>query len=60
MAEGINGQGKTVQVVEKGSTFTSAKKKKAPKQATQTKKKIPKVSDGKPKGKCFTCGQKGH
>ena len=47
----------------KGSTSASRKKKKkknAPKQAAQSKKPKPKVSDGKPKGKCFTCGQKGH
>ena len=35
------------------------KKKKVPKQNAQFEKK-PKVSEGKPKGKCFTCGQKGH
>ena len=34
------------------------RRKKAPKQAAQSKKQKPKVSDGKPKGKCFTCGQK--
>ena len=64
VAEGINGQRKTVQVVEKGSTSASAKKgkkkKKAPKQVAQSKKQKPKVNDGKPKSKCFTCGQKGH
>ena len=49
-----------MQVVEKGSTSTSTKKKKAPNQAAQSKKQKPKVSDGKLKGKCFTCGQKGH
>ena len=62
VAEVINDQRKTVQVVEKGSTSASLKKekkKKAPQQAAQSKKQKPKVSDGKPKGKCFTCGQKG-
>ena len=64
VAEGINGQKMTVQVMEKGSTSSSTKKgkkkKKAPKQGAQFKKQKPKVSEGKPKGKCFTCGQKGH
>ena len=64
VTEGINGQRKTVQVVEKGSTYASAKKEKkkknAPKQTAQSKKQKSKVSDGKPKGKCFTCGHKGH
>ena len=64
IAKGINGQRKTVQVVEKGSTSASVekgkKKKKAPKQVAQSKKPKTKVSDGKPKGKCYTCGQKGH
>ena len=64
-AEGIIGHSKkTVQVMEKGSTSASTKKskkkKKAPKQAAQSKKPKPKVSDGKPKSKCFTCGQKSH
>ena len=60
VAEGINGQKRTVQVMEKGSTSSYAKKekkkKKNPKQATQSKKQKPMVSEGKPKGKCFTCG----
>ena len=64
VAEGINDQRKTVQVVEKDSNSASTKKgkkkKKAPKQAAQSKKQKPKVSDGKPKGKCFTYGQKEH
>ena len=64
VAEGINGQRKTVQVVEKSSTPASEKKgkkkKKAPKQFAQSKKQKPKVGDGKPKGKCYTYGQKGH
>ena len=62
-AEGILGHKRQVQVMEKGSSSASAKKKmkkkKAPKQAAPLKKK-PKVGDGKSKGKCFTCGQKGH
>ena len=53
-----------MQVVDKGSTSTFAKKekkkKKAPKQVAQSKKQKPKVSDGKPKGKYYTCGWKGH
>jgi len=60
--EGIVGHIKSVQVMEKGSSSSankSKKKKKVPKQAAKSKKK-PKVSEGKPKGKCFTCGQKGH
>ena len=36
------------------------KKKKAPNKAAQSKKQKPKVSEGKPKGKCFTCDQKGY
>ena len=48
----------------KGSTSASTKKekkkKKTPKQAAQSKKSKPKVSEGKPKGKCFICGQNGH
>ena len=35
------------------------KKKKVPKHNAQSKKKL-KVSEGKLKCKCFTCGQKGH
>ena len=42
------------------STKKGKKKKKVPKQAAQSKKPNPKVSEGKPKGRCFTCGQKGH
>ena len=61
-AEGIISQKRSVQVMKKGSSSASAKKgkkkKKVPKQKAQPKK--PNVSDGKPKGKCFTCGQKGH
>ena len=62
-AEGIVGYKKNVHVMEKGSISSSAKKEKKkkniPKQNAQSKKK-PKVSDGKPKGKCFTCDQKVH
>ena len=59
--EGIVGHPKkTVQVMENGSSVKNGKKKKkVPKQAAQSKKK-PKVIEGKSKGKCFTCGQKGH
>ena len=50
--------------MEKGSTSSSTKKEKkkknAPKQGAHSKKQKPKVSEGKTKGKCFTCGQKGH
>ena len=52
VAEGINGQKRTVQVMEKGSTSSSTKKgkkkKKAPKQGAQSKKQKPKVCEGKP------------
>ena len=62
-AEGIFGQKRQVQVMEKDSSSASAKKgkkkKKAPKQAAPPKKK-PKVGDGKSKGKCFTYGQRGY
>ena len=51
-------------MMEKGSISSFAKKEKkkknAPKQAVQSKKQKSMVSEGKPKGKCFTCGQKGH
>ena len=54
--------------MEKGSSSSSKKgqrKKKVPKRDAKQKPKQqqqqkPKVGDGKPKGKCFTCGQKGH
>ena len=52
--------------MEKGSSSSAKKgkgKKKVPKLNAKPKKQQqqkPKVGDGKPKGKCFTCGQKGH
>ena len=54
--------------MEKGSSSSSKKahrKKKVPKRDAKQKPKQqqeqkPKVGDGKPKGKCYTCGQKGH
>ena len=36
------------------------KKKKTPKQGAHSKKQKSKDNEGKPKGKCFTCGQKGY
>ena len=41
------------------SSNKGKKKKNVPKQNAQSKRN-PKVSEGKPKGKCFTCGQIGH
>ena len=61
-AEGIIGHAKSVQVAEKGSSSSAKrgkKKRKAPKQNTGSKQKTQKSED-KSKGKCFTCGQKGH
>ena len=49
--------------MEKGSSSSAKKgkkKKKVPEQAAQSKKQKPKVGEGKPKDKCFTCCQKGH
>ena len=54
--------------MEKGSFSSSKKaqrKNKVPKRDAMQKPKQqqqqkPKVGDGKPKGKCYTCGQKGH
>ena len=49
--------------MEKGSSSSKkAKKKKVPKQDVKQKLKQQKSKtvDGKPKGKCLTCGQKGH
>ena len=49
--------------MEKGSSSSAKKgkkKKNVPKQGAQSKQHKPKVSEGKPKGKCFTCGQKGY
>ena len=60
VAEGIVGQKKSMHVMEKCSSTKNRKKKKnVLKQNAQSKKK-PKVSEGKPKDKCFTCDQKGH
>ena len=62
-AEGILGQAKSVQVMEKGSSSSSVKKnkkkKKAPKPAGASKQKT-KKGEAKPRNKCFTCGQVGH
>ena len=61
-AEGILGHTKSVHVAEKGfSSFAKRikKKKKAPKPGAGSKQKS-KASEGKPKNKCFTCGQRGH
>ena len=49
--------------MEKGSSSFAKKKgkKKVPKRDAKPKQQQqPKAGDGKPKGKCFTCGQKGH
>ena len=51
--------------MEKGSSSSTKKKgkKKVPKQDAKPKQQQqqkPKAGDDKPKGKCFTCGQKGH
>ena len=49
--------------MEKGSSSSAKKgkkKKNVLKQDAQSKKPKPKLGDGKPKGKCFTCGQKRH
>ena len=51
--------------MEKGSSSSANKKgkKKVPKLDAKPKKQQqqkPKVGDGKPRGKCFTCGQTGH
>ena len=49
--------------MEKGSSSSAKKKgkKKAPKQDLKPKQQQkPKAGNGKPKGKCYTCGQKGH
>ena len=43
-----------VKVVEKAKKGKN--KKKDPKQGAYSKKQKPKVSEGKPKGNCFTCG----
>ena len=50
--------------MEKGSSSSAKKKgkKKVPKQDAKPKQQQqkPKVGNNKPKGKCYTCGQKGH
>ena len=52
--------------MEKGSSSSAKKKgkKKVPKLDAKPKKQQqqqkPKAGNGKPKGKCYTCGQKGH
>ena len=60
-AEGILSHIKSVQVMERGSSFAkkSKKKKKASKPSVGSKQKS-KFGDGKIKSKCFKCGQKGH
>ena len=60
--EEIIGQNKNVQVAEKSysSSKKSKKKKKAQKPGATPKNKKPKNGDGRSKGKCFTCSQKGH
>ena len=64
-AEGIIGHKISLHVMEKGSSSSAKKgkgKKKVPKRDAKPKQQQqkPKVGDGKPKGKCYTCGQKGH
>ena len=64
-AEGIISHKRSLHVMEKGSSSTVKKgkgKKKVPKWDAKPKQQQqkPKVGDGKPKGKCYTCGQKGH
>ena len=51
--------------MEKGSSSSTEKKekKKVPKwdaKPKQQQQQKPKAGVGKPKGKCYTCGQKGH
>ena len=48
--------------MEKCSSSSAKKKgkKKVPKLNAKPKQQNPKVGNGKPKGKCYTCGQKGH
>ena len=64
-AEGIIGHKRSLHVMEKGSSSSAKKKgkKKVPKLDAKPKKQQhqkPKVGNGKSKGKCFVCGQKGH
>ena len=61
-AEGIIGHKRSLHVMEKGSSSSAKKKgkKKFPKRdakPNQQQQQKPKVGDGKPKGKCFTCDQ---
>ena len=66
-AEGIIGHKRSLYVMEKGSS-SSAKKGKGKKKVLkldekpkkQQQQQKPKVGNGKPKSKCYTCGQKGH
>ena len=50
--------------MEKGSSSSAKKKgkKNVPKRDAKPKQQQqkPKAGNGKPKGKCYTCGQKGH
>ena len=64
-AEGIIGHKRSLHLMEKGSSSSAKKKekKKVPKRDAKPKQQQqqkPKAGVGKPKGKCYTCGQKGH
>ena len=64
-AEGIIGHKRNLQVMEKASSSSAKKngKKKVPKRNAKPKQQQqqkPKAGVGKPKGKCYTYGQKGH
>ena len=64
-AEGIIGHNRSLHVMEKCSSSSAKKgkgKKKVPKRDAKPKQQQqkPKVENGMPKGKCYTCGQKGH
>ena len=61
VAEGIIGHKRSLHVMKKCSSSSAKKgkgKKKVPKQDAKPKlqQQKPKVGDGKPKGKCYTCG----
>ena len=62
--EGIIGHKKSLHVMEKSSSSFAKKKgkKKVPKLDAKPKKQQqkPKAGNGKLKGKCYICGQKGH
>ena len=63
--EGIIGHKRSLHVMEKYSSSSAKKgkgKKKVPKWDVkpELQQQKPKVGDGKPKGKCYTCGQKSH